>query len=50
MTPSPTTPVRLCVPAIPPVPADARVYVFAPRPIRTGWRRWLANLLRRRPF
>ena len=49
--PEPKTPVRLCVPAIPPVPRDARVYAFAlRRPVRTGWRRWLANILRRRPF
>lgn len=49
-TPSPRTPIRLCVPAIPPVPRDAVHVVAPPRPVRTGWRKRLWLWLRRRPF
>lgn len=48
--PEPTSPVRLCVPAIPPVPRDAVHVVVPPRHVRTGWRRWLWLMVRRRPF
>jgi len=50
IAPSPRTPVRLCVPAIPPVPRNAVLTVAPPRPKRIGWRRRLWLLLRRRPF